>query len=237
MTKIVAISDTHTKHGALTIPECDILIHAGDFSHRGKLSEVANFAEWLAEQPAKHKVVIAGNHERTFDTNMGEFDATCRGIFKRSMGIHYLEDTGIELEGLKIWGTPWTPRFCDWAFNGTRVIDEPFERGVTLTERYNLIPNSIDILICHGPPYNLLDETCRGDHPGSDEMLTVMARLDDLKLFVCGHIHEGRGIDYHMGVPIVNACSVNSRYEAGHPPVIIHLDADGLVDSVKGFEE
>jgi Icc-related predicted phosphoesterase len=64
-----------------------------------------------------------------------------------------------------------------------------------------------------------------------------MDRLDNLKLYVCGHIHEGRGVDYHGGVPIINASSLDERYEPRHPPVIIHLDADGLVDLIEGFDE
>mgnify|MGYP001244495831 CR=1 FL=1 len=52
MTKICLISDTHTKHDSITIPECDLLIHAGDATYRGEADELYDFAKWLNKQPA-----------------------------------------------------------------------------------------------------------------------------------------------------------------------------------------
>lgn len=67
--RIVCMSDTHalTKHLKFSVPEGDIFIHAGDFSACGSLNEIIEFNEWLGELPHKHKLVIAGNHELTFD--------------------------------------------------------------------------------------------------------------------------------------------------------------------------
>ena len=64
MTKICCISDTHGYHKNLTIPKCDVLVHAGDFSSgRGSLEQIRKFNEWLGTLDAKHIVLIAGNHD------------------------------------------------------------------------------------------------------------------------------------------------------------------------------
>ena len=67
--RIVCISDTHslTSHLKRTIPDGDILIHAGDFTRCGHLQEVREFNTWLGTLPHKDKIVIAGNHELSFD--------------------------------------------------------------------------------------------------------------------------------------------------------------------------
>lgn len=68
--RIMFISDTHNKHRDLLLPEnVDILIHAGDFTLRGKEHEVKDFSNWLGEVPIKHKIVVAGNHDLCFQDN------------------------------------------------------------------------------------------------------------------------------------------------------------------------
>jgi hypothetical protein len=239
MTRIVAISDTHTKHEDVDVPECDILIHAGDFSFHGEYFEVRDFSQWLRSQPARHKIVIAGNHELTFDMTSSKFNSSIRDTLRLNLdqSVHYLEDSGIELEGLKFWGTPWTPRFFDWAFNGLTDVDAPFEQGTQLSSRYDLIPHDTDVLICHGPPYSYVDKTLRGEAVGSAEMVTTLDRLNHLKAYFTGHIHEGRGIAYFGDVPIMNVSSADRSYNMVHPPVITTLDANNNIDSIEGFKK
>ena len=77
MIRIVVISDTHGAHKRINVPpgsyllnilirrfysslhytQGDILIHAGDFTKRGLVSEIVAFNEWLATLP--HKVNIS----------------------------------------------------------------------------------------------------------------------------------------------------------------------------------
>jgi predicted phosphohydrolase len=113
MPKIVLISDTHNLHSKITIPECDILIHAGDATGRGTLQEVSSFLYWLSQQPAKHKVAIAGNHDWLFDRD----PFMARNLLSQYSNITMLNDELKEVMGLKIYGSPVTPRFFDWAFN------------------------------------------------------------------------------------------------------------------------
>ena len=67
--KIIAISDTHWKFNEIEVPECDLLIHAGDISGRGTRDEVEDFLEWYSNQPATNKILIAGNHDFLFEND------------------------------------------------------------------------------------------------------------------------------------------------------------------------
>jgi Icc-related predicted phosphoesterase len=145
--QIVATSDTHTRHRALTIPECDLFIHAGDITMQGEPEVYADFDDWLATVPARHKVVIAGNHD---------FD--CPGFRNAT----YLHDSSVVIDGLTVYGSPVTPWFGDWAYVKRRPI------------RWN-IPEC-DILVTHGPPFGILD-TVDGRHPGCEELAIAVSKI------------------------------------------------------------
>ncbi len=238
--KLVVCSDTHTKHKQLTIPECDVLVHCGDFTWTGEYPEVQKFVHWLEQQPATHKIVIAGNHELTFDDTLNEYDPKARNLLSLSPddSIHYLEDNAITIDGIKFYGTPWTPRFCDWAFNGIIDSDRPFRRGTTLTDVYSQIPDDVQVLIAHGPAYDLCDMSNLGDtRTGSVEMRKLTSeKLTQLQLYLCGHIHEARGMEIADGdVTFINAASLARDYETMNPPVIVQLDENGFVTHVEGI--
>ena len=67
--RLVVISDTHGLHDSIgSLPEGDVLVHAGDFMNSGfDLETIASFNRWLRDQPFKHRVVCAGNHDRSFE--------------------------------------------------------------------------------------------------------------------------------------------------------------------------
>lgn len=245
--KIVAISDTHTRHDFIQIPECDVLVHAGDFSFNGKFFEVRDFLAWLQKQPAKHKVVIAGNHEETFDGSKlgGKFNPHCRNMLAEcgDETIHYLENSSVTIDGIKFYGTPWTPFFYDWAFNGLEGSDAPFRFGTypNLSDVYGEIPEDTNVLVCHGPPYGMVDRAYRGDDRcGSMEMRKILEsnKLMQLQLYLCGHIHEARGHEIGFGnVHVCNVSSLGRDYKTAKPAVVIDLDEDGFVDSIQGYED
>ncbi len=64
--RIVCLSDTHNQHRNLDVPPGDILIHAGDSTFQGTLSEVSGFLRWINYLPHPHKILIAGNHDWLF---------------------------------------------------------------------------------------------------------------------------------------------------------------------------
>jgi Icc-related predicted phosphoesterase len=240
--KIVAISDTHTSHAKFVIPECDVLIHSGDFSWTGEASEVSDFLAWFEQQPATHKLVIAGNHELAFDERQSRFDLAAKNILARryehNNSVIYLEDEAYVVDGVKFYGTPWTTAFCGWAFNGYSDAEAPHHRGaVVLSDVYSKIPEDTNVIICHGPPYDLVDRSSDGRRCGSVEMRNIMEELPLLRLYLCGHIHEARGSQVACGnVNVCNVSSLGLDYEPAGPPVIIDLDENGFIDSIQGYE-
>ena len=113
--KIVCISDTHNCNEEIAVPDGDLLIHSGDATNSGSIAEVSAFLKWFASLPHRHKIFVAGNHDWLFERQ----NALARQMTEDA-GITYLEDSAIEIEGLMIYGSPWQPRFFDWAFNLSR---------------------------------------------------------------------------------------------------------------------
>ncbi len=205
--RVVAISDTHGQHGKLRIPEGDVLIHAGDFSNMGKRGEVESFSAFVDGLTHPHKLVVPGNHDLSFEDIPDE----ARGWLR---GCTLLQDSGVTIDGVRFWGSPWQPWFLDWAFN----LKDPAE----LAAKWALIPDDTDVLITHGPPKGVLDRTVNGDEAGCAEL---RARVEALRprVHVFGHIHEGAGEVELGGVRYVNACSTDVRCRAVHPPIVFDL--------------
>lgn len=177
--RLVLVSDTHGRHKEIRMPDGDLLIHAGDFSSGRSWHELQEFADWFYSQPHRHKVLVAGNH----DLLLEDFPADAQSFFKGY--AHYLCDSSIVLEGLKIYGSPWTPQFFDYAFM--------LPRGLPLADRWARIPEDTQLLITHGPAQGLADETFMGEQVGCEALAERLPQLPDLQLHVFGHIHEGYG--------------------------------------------
>ena len=178
--KIVCLSDTHNCSEQIIVPDGDILIHAGDATIRGTIDEIILFNEWFANLPHTYKVFVAGNHDWLFETN----NSYARNSLDKS--IIYLQDSWVEIGGLKIYGSPWQPRFFDWAFN--------LMRGAELAEKWKLIPDDTDILITHGPPFGILDDVPRQyfiENTGCEELRKRVETIKP-KLHIFGHIHGGK---------------------------------------------
>jgi Icc-related predicted phosphoesterase len=216
--KITFISDTHGKHKILTskgynniLGEGHILVHAGDCTNVGKTHEIKEFLDWFSNTPFTHKVFIAGNHDWGF-----EIHHDIAPEYKEK-GVHYLFDNMVELDGVKIYGSPWQPEFYDWAFN--------LPRGEKLAEKWAKIPEGLDILVTHGPAYGMVDHTIQGLNVGCQDLLN---RILDVKpkIHVCGHIHQSRGCKEFNGTLFVNASVCNERYEPTNKPIVIEFDCE-----------
>lgn len=209
--KIHAISDTHSRHDKLSLPGGDVLVHAGDVSWTGKLKEVLPFLDWFADQDYAYRVLVPGNHDFFFDNSPALAKAECQ-----RRGIILLNDSGIEIEGVKFWGSPITPEFNDWAFN--------CKRGDRIRKHWDAIPDDTEVLITHGPAYRILDMVTGGEHVGCYDLWERMKKLCKLKLHVCGHIHEAKGHIKVGDILCVNAAVVDDMYcvhEEGVPTKII----------------
>lgn len=176
--RIVAVADTHLFHRELRVPDGDVFVHAGDLCRGGHVRELAIALDWIAELPHRRKVVVAGNHDWAFvrDRDMA------LGLL--ASGIDYLEDDAVEIGGVRFWGSPWQPEFCDWAFN--------LPRGPALAKRWACIPAELDVLVTHGPPRGIGDRTSTAKREGCEDLL---ARVTEVKprLHLFGHIHEDGG--------------------------------------------
>ena len=240
--KICCISDTHTKHDLITIPkDIDILVHAGGFTWTGEFFEVRDFLTWFASRPARHKILVAGNHDMSLDKTHKRFNADIRKMVLSWDGITYLEDEATKINGVKFYGTPWTPEFHGWGFNAVRDQDTPFYPQMRkLAEVYSNIPSDTNVLICHGPVYDILDKVddAWGDsRTGSVEMRNITTKLKNLKLYICGHIHESRGMQHADGeICYANVSSLDRDYETMRPPIIFHLDDDVNINKVEGYD-
>lgn len=198
------------------LPPGDVLVHAGDMCMGGQIWEIENTVEWLSKLDYKHKVLVAGNHD--WPIVRGEVGVN---YFKIS-GITYLEESEVIIDGVKFYGSPWTPRFFNWAFMKNRG---------ELAEVWKRIPDDTKVLITHGPPYGVQDltlyptgkpDTHAGDEELTKELLTHRVKP---KLHVFGHIHYSYGVyDKSMLMTtFVNAAIVNEDYEPVNKPIVIDL--------------
>lgn len=213
--KVVAISDTHNGHGKVVIPPCDILIHAGDESFRGKKEEIEAFAKWFDVQPAKHLVWIPGNHSLAVEKHWPGSKHWLADISPRT---NILMNSDVTLEGLKIWGSPVTPWFHDWAWN--------VNRGPAIKKYWDMIPTDTAIVVTHGPPYGILDEVSPGlphkTNVGCQDLMDAMLRIKP-KVHIFGHIHEGYGQQRFKDTLYVNASIMTEHYDPENLPIIIDL--------------
>jgi Icc-related predicted phosphoesterase len=143
------ISDTHMNHSQLVIPDgVDVVIHSGDATnwkdpYRNE-SELRAFIDWFATLPIPTKIFVPGNHDTSLEKGLVTRDLI------ESRGIHLLINEEKTIEGLRVWGSPFTPRYGDWSYMK--------DRG-TINRIWDNIPEGLDILITHGPPYGVLDAT------------------------------------------------------------------------------
>jgi predicted phosphodiesterase len=212
---ITCISDTHNQHNNIPtkyLSGGDCIIHSGDVSGRGSRVEVEAFLAWYNELPYTHKILIAGNHDFFFE-EAPEYEI--EAVLAKYPNITYLNDSGVEIEGLKIWGSPVQPWFYSWAFN---------RKGTDICPHWDMIPLDTDILITHGPAKGYLDLTLHGDVTGCPYLLEKISELTNLKLFVHGHIHEAYGrVDFPDGGVFLNASVLNAKYVMSNLPHEIEI--------------
>jgi len=205
---VTFLSDTHGLHNQVQIEPCDILIHAGDFTNLGEKDVHNSFVEWFEEQPAKHRILIGGNHDlhlSNFPNNIHTFN---------DHGITYLEDEMTVVDGIKIYGSPWTPRFGDWAFMMSRE---------TIGYMWDKIPDDVDILVTHGPAYGILDQPWGGyEHVGCKSLLDKIMQVRP-KIHLSGHIHGSYGEKLFNGIQFYNVSVCGEDYKVQNKPVTIEV--------------
>ena len=210
--KLTVISDTHTRHRELELPGGDVLIHAGDFMGSGYIvDELIDFLKWLEEQPYKHKIFIAGNHDRMFEDDPSYTEDILRHFDE---SVIYLQDDSCTIDGINFYGSPWTLEFMGWAFQ----IHNHYEDA----EHWRKIPKDTDVLITHGPAYGWLDQVERSpgqlsEHLGSKELHNWIDH-NNPTLHICGHIHSAQGVldGYNETTTHINASCLGEDYKYSH---------------------
>ncbi len=205
--KLVLISDTEGAHRNISVPEGDVLIHAGDVISYGKTekygsyeNQLKDFVVWLGEQPHAHKIFIGGNHD----------DLLVRKAMNNLMpGNYYLENSGVEINGVRFWGSPNTVSFFGMAFE---------KEESELEEIYSKIPDNTDILITHVPPKGILDANFHGKSCGSKSLYNRVLDLNP-KVHVFGHVHHSYGVYKGDETTFVNASYMNSE----NNPIILEI--------------
>lgn len=216
------LSDTHNQHqvytGFINNSGADMILHAGDVSGRGSIYEVQDFLEWFAGLEIPNKIFIAGNHDFLFEDSPTQ---AAELIEKYHLDILYLHHSEITIEGLKIFGSPYSPRFFDWAFN--------VDRGQPIRDLWLQIPTDADIVITHGPVAGIHDYVRNGkrhnptDNVGCEDLLDIITTQVNPIIHLCGHIHNQNGYLEKDGIHFFNASVLDDYYDPVNDPYVIEL--------------
>ena len=196
--KILHISDTHGCHRRLhDLPQTDIVVHSGDFTMNGSEQEALDFMNWLCDLPYPQKMFICGNHDDCL------YGATIDGL---DGNVHYLCNSGVEIDGVKFYGVP--------MFMGDCITDHQ-------SKHYANIPEDTDVLISHTPPFGILDFDDNINY-GSEELLARIKAVQP-RLHLFGHIHSRHGTTVLNGTTFSNGALMNVGYSNFRIPNLIEL--------------
>ncbi|KAK6183028.1 hypothetical protein SNE40_010582 [Patella caerulea] len=239
--RFVCISDTHDWFSRIIerqkIPDGDVLLHAGDITMDGDPESINDFNRLLPQLPHKVKVVIGGNHDvcldqHLLDTNSkycvytGTSKPDVESYVRSQTQSHdktearhlltnciYLESSMVDICGVKIFGAPWNVKHARfWAFSR--------ERGEPLLEKWNQIPENVDILLTHSPPLGYGDKSLKHSHVGCVDLLNVVQNVVKPKYHIYGHIHEGYGIRTDGQTIFINAANCTKSYRPINRPIV-----------------
>jgi len=217
--KIVAISDIHGKWNKIeSIPECDVLVSAGDYSFKGERHMVKDFHKWMNKQPAQYRISVQGNHELWVEKNFNEAKELAESVCP---GIYFMDEGPVDIAGLKFWTSAITPWFYNWAWNK--------ERGEDIKRHWDLIAEDTNILITHGPPAGILDTVYQVDgitpreRVGCQDLYNKVMSLNNLKHHIFGHIHCSYGHKELNNKHFWNVAMCDDMYYLNNPVTIIDL--------------
>lgn len=213
--KIWFISDTHRRHKELPIPNVDMVIFCGDESNHYNaainMNEALDFFQWFRGLPIEHKIYVPGNHSI----------AVAEGLIKTYdfYGVHFLINYDILIDGIRIYGSPYSPLYGNWAYMLNRARIKYVWEMIT----------ECDILITHGPPFGILDTATIRDENGGIEFAGCEHLREKVKaikpaIHCFGHLHDDIDI-YNYGERIVDGinymnCAVSSRDGSMHNGIV-----------------
>ena len=226
--KIWFLSDTHCEHQGLEVPEADAVIHCGDESMHGNAwmnePEARRFFWWYSSLEIPIKIFVPGNHSTAIE----------QGLIRGSdyPEVTFLIHELMEWNGLKIFGSPYTPKFFDWAYMKARS---------ELDIVWQSIPDDIDILITHGPPKGIMDVTAdmRTKEPVHVGSKSLMRHVEDRikpRIHAFGHIHDERGVSNfgtitRGGTQFINCACCDLRGRLVHNGHVVEISPKGATES------
>jgi|WetSurSiteA1Bulk_404760.scaffolds.fasta_scaffold06411_4 Icc-related predicted phosphoesterase len=213
--KIVAFSDIHGQQNKQLTEwfnnnPADLLLFAGDLQ-RNQTDFGMNFVAWVHSLPYTKKVLVFGNHDGN--------SADVMNFIKNNnlTDIVFLNNESITVDGIKIFGSPHSVLYGSWWF---MMKDEE------LASLWKKIPDDTDILITHGPPLGILDDTIDGFTTGSKTLLRRVFELQQLKYHIFGHIHESHGKREIGERTFMNVSLLDEQYRFKNKPVIFDYEAE-----------
>lgn len=218
--KIVCISDTHNQQRNVMLPPGDVLVHAGDMTNHGTPVEIYQVALWIDKHRKNYKsvVITPGNHDILFEKD----EIWAREYFSGMKNVHVLINQEVVIDGMRFWGSPWTKRFFNWAFNSD-----------DLQSHWGMIPSDTDVLVTHEPPLGIGDFIEYQDLPGLPRSKErehlgcslLKKKVEELqpRLHIYGHIHGGAGTRRLGRTIMVNAAQLDDRYQHVHEPIVVEI--------------
>ena len=183
--RFVCMSDTHNKIQRLKIPDGDVFVHCGDaVNHLTSARDLLVFNQFVGTLPHRFKLFISGNHCISLDPNRPDLS---QNLLNNMM---YIQDQLVDIEGVKVYGTPWRPK------RGCFYRSEAFGYDVhhIREDKWSFIPESIDLLLSHCPPYSIRDYSIRhGDRVGCSALLDEIVTRVKPRIHLFGHVHDCHG--------------------------------------------
>lgn len=224
--KIVHISDTHGLHEhflGIWLKEIyaehkpDIIAHSGDFMQRAmRYQDLADFLEWFMKLPFQHKILVPGNHD-VWCQQLENNDYLKKALIPGN--LHLLINEELVIDGVKFWGSPYTPEFMNWGFQ----LHQHEAKAM-----WSLIPDDTNVLITHGPAKGILDYiSLKNGIPsealGCHFLKARIQQLASLKAHLFGHIHGGYGKSEQDGYVALNSAILNEKYKVANKPQLIEI--------------
>ena len=223
--KIACVSDIHGMWRQIKYPEADTLVFAGDIlgnrssipemDSKLQFQELLEFDKFIGQLSYKNIVFVAGNHDWVFQLNENAKHALTNA--------HYLQDDGVTIDDIKFYGSPWQPWFYDWAFNFPNHHENFYRSRAHARRIWKQIHDDVDVLVTHGPPLNVLDNTVGGERAGCQYLSERIDKLLNLRAHIFGHIHNGAGQSYYEAVKYVNAAICGENYKPNNLVQVIEV--------------
>ena len=187
--RFICMSDTHNEIHKIHIPDGDVFVHCGDaVKHWTSARDLRVFNEFVGQLPHRHKLFVSGNHCVCLDPKRPDRSRTILS------NLTYLQDELVEIEGVRIYGSPWRPkRGCFY-----RAEAFGYDAKRIGKDKWSKIPDDIDFLLTHGPPYSIRDfNVSTGDPLGCPALLDEIVNRVRPRIHLFGHMHESRGASFY----------------------------------------